>query len=121
MSKIMIAISLAVIFSLPASVGIAADLNLDAASKQMNHDKKQVENEKFHALKGVESADTLNSNPDLPYMLQNGQRVCLDMCQKALDTCMSSAKSADSKYRCDDNRWRCTRSCDNKWYHHLQL
>ena len=121
MNKILTVISLAVIFSLTASVGIAVDLNLNAGSNQMNSEKKQVENEKNNALKGVGSVDMPNTNPDLPYMLQNGQGACLDMCQKTFDTCMSSGKSADDKYRCDDNRWRCTRSCDSKWYHHLQL
>ncbi len=117
----MIAFCIALIFSLLASVGIAQDLNLNTDTDQMNSERNQVENEKNCRLNGVERTGLEDTNPDLPYLLRQGQQACLDNCQRTFATCMSSAKSADSTYRCEDNRWRCTRNCDNEWYPKLQL
>jgi len=115
------AICCTLIFSLLASVGIANELDLNTGPAQINSEKNQVETEKNFALKCVENAGVVDAIPALPFLLQRGQRACLNSCQIEFETCMKSANNADSKYRCGDNRWRCTRNCDNKWYHRLQL
>ncbi len=121
MNKAIIAICFALIFSLLTSVGAANELNLDSSSSEMISEKNQVGDEKNSALDGVDSAVLKGPNPALPFLLQRGQKACLDSCQVEFNSCMKSANSANSKYRCSDNRWRCTRSCDNEWYHHLHL
>jgi len=121
MNKSMIAIGFALIFSFLASVGFANEMDLNSGSGPMISEKNPAGNEKNMALNGVESADVDNAQPDLPFLLQQNQRACLDGCQMEFESCMKSADSADSKYRCNDNRWRCTRSCDNQWYNRLQL
>ena len=121
MNKSMIAICFALIFSLLASVGIANEWRLDSDSSMMNSGKNLVDGDGNGASKSVERAGLVEVNPDLPFLSQHNQKGCLDSCQMKHDTCMQSANSANSKYLCDDNRWRCTRTCDNKWYHRLQL
>ena len=106
------AFSIALIFSLLASVGIAQDLNLNTDTYKMNSERNQVE---------VERAGFVDANPDLPYLLHQSQHACLKTCQKDWDICVNKAKDATHLNDCDEYRWRCTLSCSNQWYPKLQL
>ncbi len=74
-------------------------------------------------LKGnMEIVGWEGSDFQLPYILQQTQKACLDKCTQEFDSCMSGAgENPSAQFRCGEKKWMCTRSCDNQFAPQLEL
>ncbi len=58
-----------------------------------------------------------NLNSDLPFVVQQDHKACIDKCSRAHSSCMNKVGGNPSAVNnCDEHRWRCTLSCDDKYY-----
>jgi len=58
-----------------------------------------------------------NLSSNLPFVLQQKYKVCIDKCSRAHSSCMNKVGGNPSAINnCDEQRWRCTLSCDDKYY-----
>ncbi len=58
-----------------------------------------------------------NLNSDLPFVVQQNHKACIDKCSRAHSSCMNRVGGSPSAVNnCDEQRWRCTLSCDDKYY-----
>ena len=56
-------------------------------------------------------------NPNLPFVLQQDHKACIDKCSQGHTSCMQRVGGNPSAVNnCDEKRWRCTLSCDDKYY-----
>ena len=106
MKKSLLVFYTLLLFSLAATNGIAGELisSNDVSNKAVSMtegtsgkicDKAQLENA------GLQGGD-----PELPYLLQADQKVCLDKCTQEYESCVSGAgNSPDANFRCGEKRW----------------
>ncbi len=81
----------------------------------------EIEQGKPCAMSSIKSASWENVDPELPYLLQQDLKSCLDKCTQEFNSCMNGAGDSDSaQFRCGEKRWMCTRSCDNQWESKLE-
>ncbi len=58
-----------------------------------------------------------NLNSNLPFVVQQDHKACIDKCSRAHSSCMNKVGGNPSAVNnCDEHRWRCTLSCDDKYY-----
>ena len=58
-----------------------------------------------------------NLNSNLPFVVQQDHKVCIDRCSRAHSSCMNKVGGNPSSINnCDEHRWRCTLSCDDEYY-----
>jgi len=61
-------------------------------------------------------------NPDLPFVVQQDHRACIDKCSQSHSSCMNKVGGNPSAINnCDEQRWRCTLSCDDKYYRSIPI
>jgi len=113
MKKILFTIFILIIFGLLVNV-VYAENSASSSSQTVgiaNNDNSA------EAGTNVIKISNRNLNSNLPFVVQQEHKACIDKCSRAHSSCMNKVGGNPTAVNsCDEHRWRCTLSCDDKYY-----
>jgi len=113
MKKILFTVFILIIFGLLVNV-VYAENSASSSSQTVgiaNHDNSA------EAGTNVIKISNRNLNSNLPFVVQQDHKACIDKCSRAHSSCMNKVGGNPTAVNnCDEHRWRCTLSCDDKYY-----
>ena len=113
MKKILFTVFILIIFGLLVNV-VYAENSASSSSQTVgiaNNDNSA------EAGTNVIKISNRNLNSNLPFVVQQDHKACIDKCSRAHSSCMNKVGGNPSAINnCDEQRWRCTLSCDDKYY-----